>query len=162
MIYVLELPADAAPQAWFAFDRADFARKVYAADSRPAWEIHDVASVRELLAMHDTTPERAAAADQFPALRRLGASHGWETPFYRADALLGAGALRLAPVDEAEACAAALVQRVGMCRIYWSDQDAGAALEDGTLAPDSQRACQAYVALRGQLIATEVLEGLQD
>ncbi|MGV7207105.1 hypothetical protein ACLB1G_04525 [Oxalobacteraceae bacterium A2-2] len=141
MIYVLELPEQAAPRAWFAFDHADFARKVYAADSRPEWEIHDVASVRELLAMRAATPDSTAADGLFPALRRLGGSLGWDTPLHRA---------------------AALRQRVGRCQVYWNETEAGIALEDGSLQDGSRRGWQAYRELRGQLIATEALEGLQD
>jgi len=39
MIFVLELPPDAAPQVWFAFDDDDLRRKLAAAGGAPAHEM---------------------------------------------------------------------------------------------------------------------------
>ena len=41
MIYVVELPEEGKPRAWFAYDDEDFSRKVAASDPLQPWEIHD-------------------------------------------------------------------------------------------------------------------------
>ena len=49
MIYVLELPEQGQPRAWFAYDDEDFSRKVAAQDALQPWEIYDKLTARELL-----------------------------------------------------------------------------------------------------------------
>ncbi|MBC7215756.1 MAG: hypothetical protein H5U28_11210, partial [Burkholderiaceae bacterium] len=49
MIYVLEVPAQGLPKAWFAYDDEDFSRKVAASDPLQPWEIYDEVTPRGLL-----------------------------------------------------------------------------------------------------------------
>jgi hypothetical protein len=160
MIYVVEFPELGRARSWFAFDADDFARKVYASDEREEWEIFDVVTVRELLDGVGETPGSLTANARFPAIYHLGWRHGWDTPLYRADSLLGAGCFQPEPVSESDACAAALAQRVTLCRVYWSDSDATAALEREPLF-DGGDGYWGREALREQLVALEVLEGPQ-
>lgn len=160
MIYVVEIPAQGRARAWFAFDRRDFSRKVYASDARQDWEIFDVVSPRELLDMLDTTPDAPDARDKSPSICALADLHGWDTPLYRADYLLGDGVYQRDAVSESSACAAALARRVKACRIYWSDVQATAALDNDPLF-DSREGFWGREALRGQLVALEILEGPQ-
>ncbi len=160
MIYIVEFPEQGRASAWFAFEQQDFVRKVCAGDARHDWEIFDVVSPRELLEMLDTTPEAAGVRDQFPAICSLADLHGWDTALYRADYLLGAGVYQAEAVSESAACAAALAQRVKAIRVYWSDTEATAALENDPIF-DSRDGFWGREALREQLIALEVLEGLQ-
>ena len=159
MIHIVEFPEQGKPHAWFAFEYQDFARKVYAGDARKEWEIFDVATPRELLGMFDTTPGADGVREKFPSICGLADKHGWDTLLYRADYLLGAGMFQPEAVSESAACAAALLQRVKACNIYWSDMQATAALEnDPTL--NSRECFWGREALRAQLVALEIMEGL--
>lgn len=160
MIYVVEFPRQGRATSWFAFDGADFARKVYATDAREQWAIFDVVTARELLEGLGKTPESGEARSEFPAICALGDAHGWDTPLYRADYLLGEGSLQAEAVAESAACVAALAQRAQTCRIYWSDAEALAALERDPIF-DSREGFWGREALREQLVALEVLEGPQ-
>lgn len=158
MIYVVEFPEQGRANAWFAFERQDFVRKVYVSDARKEWEIFDVVTARELIELLDTTPEASDARDKFPAICSLADQHGWDTPLYRADYLLGAGVFQAEAVTETDACVAALAQRMKTCRIFWSDTQATAALESDSIF-DSKEGYWAREALREQLVALEILEG---
>ena len=63
MIYVVEVPEQAAPRAWFAYDEADFARKVAAGDPLEPWEIHDQLTARGLLEDIGQHPDRRRVGD---------------------------------------------------------------------------------------------------
>ncbi len=155
MIHVVELPSDQPPKAWFAFDNDDFLRKVAGAVQRDPWSIWDRTSARELLDLFDLTPESPEAQASHPALVSLGELHGWDTPLYRADDLLGAGMLQPEPVDVVQACVSAL-QPLGNVHVYGDDAAAMAAFERG----DSEfpnHGWRARWALRQQLIELEVL-----
>lgn len=154
MIYVIEFPEQGRAHAWFAFEKQDLIRKIYAADTRPEWEIFDVVTPRELLEMHGKTPE--TVRDELPAICSLGDQYGWDTPLYRADYLLGDGVFQVDAVTETDACVAALNRR--NCKIYWSDTQATAALEND-LFLQSKAAYRARDALREQLVSLEILEG---
>lgn len=158
MIYIVEFPDQGRVRSWFAFDTDDFARKVYASDELDEWEIFDIVTVRELLEGVGETPESATANPKFPAIYGMGKQHGWDTPLYRADYLLGAGNFQPEPIREAEACAAALARRVKLCRVYWSDSEATAALEGEPLF-ENKDGYWGREALREQLVALEVIEG---
>ncbi|MEX8518180.1 MAG: hypothetical protein AB3X44_06665 [Leptothrix sp. (in: b-proteobacteria)] len=155
MIHIVELPAAAAPQAWFAFDTDDLLRKTATALACEPWTLWDQTSARELLDLVDHTPADPQARSAFPALCALGDAHGWDTPLYRADALLGAGMLQPAPVTVVEACAAALRQRSEL-RFYPDDSAAMAAFERGD-TEFAEHGWRARWALREQLIALELL-----
>ncbi|MBY0578069.1 MAG: hypothetical protein K2P57_03385 [Burkholderiales bacterium] len=152
MIYVVEFPEQGRAKAWFAFERQDFARKIYASDSMQEWEIFDVVTPRELLELVEDTADEARST----AIRSLAGQYGWDTPLYRADYLLGPGVFQTSAVSETDACVAALESRVKTCRIYWSDTQATAALENDPVFDDDYLAREA---LREQLVALEILEG---
>jgi len=157
MIFVVECRPEAEPHAWFAFDDADFARKVCAGDALQPWEVWDCSSVRELLDLMDETPEAPGVAERFPALCELGRRSGWDTPLYRADHLTGRGAYRPEPVTLLGACVAALAAREGEVRVYPAEPLALAAIDAPDPLYDAPGGWRARMALREQLIATEVL-----
>lgn len=157
MIYVVEVPQQGDPRAWFAYDDEDFARKVAASDTLPAWEIHDALTAADLLDAvgHAAADERAR--EMFPAICALGDEHGWNTRLYRAAHLLGRGVLRAEPVTQREALAAALAARGGASCIYWNDRDAIAAFEGADPRIAGRALWRARRVLYEQLVALEVL-----
>lgn len=156
MIHVVEMPQGAPPRAWFAFDADDLLRKTATALDCEPWALWDQTSARELLQLNDCQPGEPAAQRTFPALCALGEAHGWDTPLFRADALLGAGRLQAEPVQATAACAAALGQRHAM-RLYPDDSSAMAAFERGEPEFAPQGDWHARWALREQLVALELL-----
>ena len=160
MIYVVEFPEQGRAHAWFAFDKQDLMRKIYVADKKKEWEIFDVVTARELLELPGKTPDTPNVCDEFPAICNLADQHGWDTPLYRADYLLGDGVFQPTAVTETEACIAALTRRTKACKIYWSDTQATAALENDPFF-DRETGSSARDALRDQLVALEILEGTQ-
>ena len=158
MIYIIEEPTKGDVKAWFAFDQQDFIRKVYAIGGREPWEIYDVTSARELLDLFDKTPDTPNAKEDCPAIYALGEAHGWDTPLYRADALLGAGVYQVEKVEEKDACAAAIAINVdGLCHVLWSDKEAITAL-DSDPQFDMKTHFYARIALRDQMVSVEALE----
>ena len=157
MIHVLELPPAGMPRVWFAHDEADLARKVAATDALQPWEIHDVLTPQELLAASGHDAPDAAARAALPALCALGDAHGWHTPRYRADHLLGRGVLRPEPVPPREALAAALSARGGIACLYWSDAEAIGAFEGADPRLAGEARWWARRALHQQLVELEVL-----
>lgn len=160
MIYVVEFPKQGKAHAWFAFEQQDFLRKIYVTDARKEWEIFDVVTPRELLEMLEQTVDSPNVRDKFPAICSLGDEHGWDTPLYRADYLLGDGVFQTATVTEIDACVAALARRTQTYKIYWSDSQATAALESDPVF-DGAAGYWARDALRSQLVALEILEGIE-
>ncbi len=159
MIHVIEFPDEGRVHAWFAFGMEDFLRKVYASDARRDYEIFDVVTPCELLEMQGKTPGEDGVRDAFPAICSLGDVHGWDTPLYRADYLLGDGMLEINAVGETDACLAALAKRNREIRVYWSDVEATAALEREPVF-QSRDGYWAREALREQLVSLEILEGV--
>ncbi|MEY2891999.1 MAG: hypothetical protein RJA98_1907 [Pseudomonadota bacterium] len=159
MIFVVEQPDASAARAWFAYDAADFLRKVCAQDPLPEWAVFDVVTPRELLEQAgDLTPDSAAVREANPALCALADAHGWDTPLYRADHLLGLGTFRPEPVSPLDAGMAALTQRGGQWRIYGHEDVAMAAVDRPDPLFDAQPSgWRARWALREQLIAVEAL-----
>lgn len=155
MIHVVELPPQQEAKAWFAFDGDDLLRKVAITLKREPWTIWDQTSARELLDLFDTTPEAPGAKGEHPALHALGERHGWDTPLFRADDLLGAGMLQPEPVDVVQACVSAL-RPLGNVHVYSDDSAAMAAFERGD-AEFPTHGWRARWALRQQLIELEVL-----
>ncbi|HYS62996.1 MAG TPA: hypothetical protein VEN30_04110 [Paraburkholderia sp.] len=155
MIYVVEQPAGGKPWAWFAYDEADFARKVAASDPLAPEEIYDTATPRELLEFSGPAPDPHLRA-QYPSICAFGDAYGWDMLLYRADYLLGRGVCQPEPVMQRDAAAAALKAR-GDCLVYWNDRDAIGAFEgaDPRLAGESR--WRARRALYEQLVALEVL-----
>ena len=157
MIYVVEVPEQAAPRAWFAYDEADFARKVAAGDPLESWEIHDQLTARGLLEDIGLAETDALARERYPAICALGDSHGWDTALYRADHLLGSGVLSAEPVSEAAALEAALAARGGLTCVYRGDRDAIGAFEGADPRIAGKDNWHARRALYEQLVALEVL-----
>ena len=158
MIYVIEFPEQGRAHAWFAFEKQDLMRKIYAEDARHECEIFDVVTASELLEMQGQTPDTDGVRDALPAICSLGDQHGWDTPLYRADYLLGDGVFQTEAVTETDACVAALAKRNKDIKIYWSDTQATAAIENDPLF-QSKSGYWARDALRDQLVALEILEG---
>lgn len=157
MIFVLETHSRTKVESWFAYDNADFARKVYATDSKPEWAIFDVSTPRELLDLADKTPESPNVREDMPAICALGDEHGWDTPLFRADYLQEPGTYTATPITEPDACLAALNQRYERCQVFWSEKLALDALNDDKYL-HSREGYRAYDALREQLMALEVLQ----
>lgn len=157
MIYIVEFPHQGRAHAWFAFDRDDFVRKVCATRTRPDWVVFEVASARERLAARSATPDAPDAAQTHADLFELAHVHGWDAPLYRADAVLGLGALFAEPVDAFDACVAALAQDLKAYRMHLSDELAIAALQHEPLY-DPKDGFYAHMALRQQLIAMDAME----
>lgn len=155
MIYVVELSASGNPGAWFAYDEADFGRKVAASDPLGPEAVYDVSTPRELLAFSGPSPDADVRA-RYPSICAIGDAHGWDAPLFRADYLLGRGVCQIEPVTQREASEAALRAR-GECLVYWNDSDAVGAFEGGDprLAGDAN--WRARRALYEQLVALEVL-----
>lgn len=157
MIYVLQCPPDAEPNAWFAYHPDDLLHKLAADDVLEAWEIHDEVTPRALLDALGHESVDADARSAFPAVCALGDQHGWDTTLYRADHLLGRGVLSPDPVDLRAATEAALAARPGEFRVYWSDQDAVLATEGGDEWLCAKERWRARHALHQQLLSLEVL-----
>jgi hypothetical protein len=157
MIYIVEIPHQGRPHAWFAFNRDDFVRKVRAVRAREGWVIFEALSGRERLAMRGMTPESPDAGQKHPELFALARTHGWDAPLYRADHVLGQGVLQAEPVSEFDASVGALAQNLQACRVHLSDEQAIAALQRDPLC-DPDEGFYAHMALREQLIAMDAME----
>ena len=149
MIHEVEVPREGHPRAWFAFDEDDLIGKIQARRIAPGRQIHAVATARELLAVSgaDSPPDWLAA---------LAARYGWETPLYRADALLEPGHYQREPVNLLHAHLAALAAPLQRCRVHPDDESALEALH-GDPVYQGREGFYAHMALREQLIALEVL-----
>ena len=112
---------------------------------------------RELLEMTDRTPDAPDARSACPAVCALADQHGWDTPLYRADHLLGNGQLRPEPVTPLDAGMAALLARGGQWRVYGHEDVALAAADAPDALFDAPSGWHARRALREQLIAVEAL-----
>lgn len=156
MIYVVEIPEQARPRAWFAFDQQDFVRKVRASKASGDWTIYALATAHGLLGSAGLTADAPGASDAQPEIFALAERHGWEAELYRADYLLGPGEYQTEPVTEFEACVAAVAHDLRACRIYLSDESASSALYRDPLY-DVRDGFDAHMALREQLIAMEVI-----
>ncbi len=156
MIYIVEFPRQGRAHAWFAFNRDDFVLKVRAARAREGWIIFETLNVRERLAARGLTPDTPDAARAHADLFELARVHGWDTPLYRADPVLGQGVLQAEPVGEFDASVAALARDLKACRVYLDDEGAIEALQRDPLL-DPNGGFYAHMALREQLIAMEAM-----
>lgn len=157
MIYIVEVPHQGRPRAWFAFDREDFVRKVQAVRGREGLVIFDDSSARERLADYGLTPTSPDASGAHADLFALAHVHGWDAPLYRADALTGEGVLLAEAVDAFDASVAALAQDLKAWRVHLGDEEAISALQRDPLY-DPKDGFYAHMALREQLIAMEAME----
>lgn len=76
MIYVVEVPHEGQPHAWFAFHGEDLLSKVVLNDALQPWEVYDASSARELIELLGQTPGTAQAQSAFPGLCRLAEAYG--------------------------------------------------------------------------------------
>ena len=157
MIFVVEVPPQAAAHAWFAFDEGDLLRKVANEDARQEHEIWDRASARELLDLFDLHPDSPDVDDSHPGLCALATEFGWDTPLFRADYLQQPGLYAPEPVRLIDACRAALRARGGEWRFYEGEQHALIAVDKPDALFDREGGWRARWALRQQLIAVEAL-----
>lgn len=155
MIYVIELPKDARPRGWFAFDAADFKRKVKA-NMKGEGVIYESTSPGKLLADAGYSPELEESKSSCSSIWQLAEQHGWETPLYRADFLLENTAYQTEELSELDAYAAAIAANLEACRVYLSDNAAVNALYQDPLY-QGREGFYAHMALREQLIAMEVI-----
>lgn len=155
MIYVVQMPKAGRPHAWFAFDKDDFKRKVYA-HCNDEGVIFRSATAREVLTEAGLDPEGSLASADYPEVFRAAARKGWGAMLYRADYYTGHHRYTEEPIDEWEAYAAAIGNPEDDCRIYGSDASAVNALYHD---PFFQRreSFYAHLALREQLVALEVI-----
>ncbi len=160
MIFVLEVPVDEHPHAWFAYDDQDLLTKVAGDDPLQPWEIHDACSPRELMALVGVLPG-SPEAQAFPGMVKLAQAYGLDTTLYRADYLLERGCYQDQPVSVRQACEAALRHRVGSTlkdlRIYWREEDAVLATEGTEPMFAAKDGWKALHALRSQLLSLDVL-----
>ena len=124
----------------------------------PEWEVFDVMTPRELLELSDRTPESADARSVSPAVCELAEQHGWDTPLFRADHLLGAGTLRPEPVTPMEAgLAAAAAPWRAVARLWQRRHRDGRRRSPGCALRCAPVAGARAGALREQLVAVEAL-----
>ncbi|TAK94793.1 MAG: hypothetical protein EPO09_08915 [Aquabacterium sp.] len=166
MIFVVEVPHDGHPHAWFAFEGADLLGKIAAEDAFQEWEIFDRTSARELFELVGAVPDAPDASEAFPGISRLAQEYGLDTPLYRADHLLERGCYQPAAVSLEAACEAALKRRklpareggvLRDYRVYWSEPDAVLAIESQDPFFAEHGNWRALHALREQLLALDVL-----
>ena len=151
MIHVVEVPWEGRPLAWFAFDEDDLIGKIRVRRADAEACIHVVASARQLLAAS------GAAAEAPPDwIADLAGRHGWDTPLYRADALLEPGLYQPEPVSALHAHLASLAGPLQSCRLHPDDETALEALYGDPLY-QGREGFYRHMALREQLIALEVL-----
>lgn len=151
MIHVVEVPWEGRPLAWFAFDEDDLIGKIRVRRTEAGQCIHAVASARELLATSGAEPGQPPGW-----IAELAGRHGWDTPLYRADALLEPGRYQTEPVSVLHAHLAALAAPLQSCRLHPSDESALEALYGDPLYR-GRAGFYPHMALREQLIALEVL-----
>jgi hypothetical protein len=157
MFYVVEMPPQAEPRAWFAFDEDDLLDKVAARTGMAAHEVWDCSSARDLLQVLGDRPEAAGVEQRYPALCALGVSLGWDTRLYRADAVQEPGLYRRDAVDVLAACRAALVACGGEWRLYAGERHALHAVDAPDACFDRPGGWRARWLFRQQLIAVEAL-----
>lgn len=166
MIFVVEVPHEGHPHAWFAYEGEDLLGKIATEDAFQEWEIFDQTSARELFDLVGADPAAPEAAQDFPGISRLAEEFGLDTPLFRADHLLERGCYQPEAVRIEAACEAALKSRMAPAeqggtlrdyRIYWSEPDAVLAIEGQDPFFSEKGNWRALHALREQLLALDVL-----
>lgn len=166
MIFVVEVPHDGHPHAWFAYEGEDLLGKIAAEDEFQPWEIFDRTSARELFDLVGAQHDAPGVSEAFPGISRLAQEFGLDTPLFRADHLLERGCYQPEAVTVEAACEAALKRRKSPLeeggglrdyRIYWSEPDAVLAIEGQDPFFAEKGNWRALHALREQLLALDVL-----
>lgn len=147
MIHVVEIQENNHANVWFAFDEADFVRKVQATYGKEAG----------MMIYQETTVEQLQSANTVSAdvIQKLAAKYAAQTPLYRADYLLGEGIYQAEPVSALRASLAAVASNVDF-RIYSNDEDALEELDRDPLFR-SKEGFDARFKLRSQLVEMEVI-----
>lgn len=156
MIYIVEVLAGNRAHAWFAFGADDFLRKVYATKQCSGWTIFKSTTPRQLLNETGDSPDSPGSAEAALGVFDLAKRYGWDSILYRADYLLGQAVYQSEAVDEFNACLAAVTRGLDAYRVYFSDEEAVAALHRDPLYEGRAGLC-AHIALREQLIAQEAM-----
>ncbi|HAF00120.1 MAG TPA: hypothetical protein DCO68_11940 [Methylophilaceae bacterium] len=147
MIHVVEINEQNRARVWFAFDEADFVRKVQA----------NFGETTENIIFEQTTPQQLLHSKHASAeiISALVAQFGADTIVYRADYLLGHGVYQVESVSALRASLAA-VASVADFRVYTSDEDAAEELDRDPLYK-SKEGFEAALKLRAQLVEMEVI-----
>jgi hypothetical protein len=147
MIHIVEINEQNHAHVWFAFDEADFVRKVQA----------NLALSSEHVVYEQTTPQQLLHSKHASAeiISALVAQFGADTTVYRADYLLGNGIYQVEPVSALRASLAAVASAADF-RVYSSDEDAAEELDRDPLYR-SKEGFDAALKLRAQLIEMEVI-----
>lgn len=146
MIHIVEIHEHHHAHVWFAFDEADFIRKVVVTFGQsPDMCIYRQTTARQLLA------EPGIATDA----EALAAQYGWDAPLYRADYMLGQGVYQTEAVSELRACLAAVASAEDF-RVYPDDETAADELDRDPLFK-TREGYDAYRKLRSQLVEMEVI-----
>ncbi len=156
MILTLEVPQQGKASCWFAFDEADFIRKVQLARPNPDGVIFRVDTARQMLDARGAAPDSPGVHEHHADLLEMAATHGWDASMYRADYLLAPGHYQAEEVSEFVAHVAVLAHGLKACRVYPDEEQAMDALYTDPLYA-GREGFYAHMALREQLIALEVL-----
>lgn len=156
MIYIVEIPREGRPKAWFAFDLADLGRKARQGREENGRVVYAALSAGEMLAAKGVVKDGPEARSKYAEVFELGDRHGWDTPLFRADYLLDEPGWHSNPVAELDAYVAAIGDGNSLCKVYLSDGAAEAALYQDPIY-QGREGFYAHMALREQLIALEVI-----
>jgi hypothetical protein len=146
MILVVEIPRSGKPACWFAFDEADFIRKVRLTRKEIDGVVFQVETPRRLLGARGASSDSPGAQEQHADLLQLAAANGWDGNVYRADYLLAPGHYQSEEVSEF----------LKSCRVYPDEEQAMDSLYGDPLY-EGHEGFYAHMALREQLIALEVI-----
>jgi hypothetical protein len=156
MIYIVEITPQGRANAWFAFGKDDFQRKVHATKQRAGWTIFERTTPRQLLSAVGKEPDSTGAREVAPQVFALAEQCGWDGTLHRADYLVGHDVYQVEAVDEFDACLAAVSHDLQTCRVYYSDEEAVDALYRDPLY-NNREGLRAHIALREELIAQEAM-----
>jgi hypothetical protein len=147
MIHIVEIDEQNHARVWFAFDEADFVRKVQA----------NLAPASEYIIFEQTTPQQLLHSKHASAetVSALVVQFGADTTIYRADYLLGPSVYQVEPVSALRASMAAVASAHDF-RVYSSDEDAAEELDRDPLYK-SKQGFDAALKLRAQLVEMEVI-----
>jgi hypothetical protein len=156
MILTVEIPHSGKPACWFAFDEADFIRKVRLTCKQIDGVVFQMETPRRLLGARGAEPDSPGVQEQHADLAQLAAANGWDTNVYRADYLLAPGHYQSEEVSEFRAHVALLAHSLKGCRVYPDEEQAMHSLYGDPLY-EGRNGFHVHMALREQLIALEVI-----
>lgn len=130
-------------------------------NERSGRTIFEAQTPRQLLDMFGETPDSQEAREEYGWIFDLAEKHGWDTTIYRADYLLGEGAYQAVPVTAFDACVAAVTHDLHSGRVFKTDEEAIAALDDDPIFSGHQGA-RAQEALRAQLVRYDCISAEEE